>query len=583
MTAERRHQGSPLEVRLTDSFWAPRVEQLNNRTLGVIWERLENQGVVDNFRRLVGRAAGPRRALHFSDSDLYKWVEAATLAGGAEGLEETIALIEAVQLPDGYVGTYYGIDDHPARYSDLRFGHEQYCIGHLIEAAVSHHAVSQRRDLLDVAVRAADHLLATFGPGRDERCDAHPEIEIALCRLAEATGASRYVDHAAWVIDRQLENAGTDLDSFRPGGHAVRALYLTSGIAEVALATGDDRWTRAARRLDEQFLRHHSYPTGAVGGRWLGEAVGRPEELPDAAAYAESCAAVAAAQLAWRMWRLDRDPRALDQLELLLFNAVPCGVGADGSSWFYSQPQAVDAVAAEIDPWSYEFDYGQLMMREWFPVHRHEWFDVPCCPPNLARMFATVPDRIAQTAGNDLLVHLPLACSITGEGWDLCIEGGYPFEGDVRIVIDQQPPDGRVLIRRPGWAGGSGHEPLGANGVITLPVEPAWWTTDHRVEGGTTVHVRGGPIVYCTEGVDHPGVDLRDLVADPSASSPPGGFGHCSPSVTLHQPWTGSPAATWSGAEITLTPYAAWGNRGETTMRTRFPVVLQPEDSDTRR
>lgn len=563
-----------LRVDLADGFWAPRVAQLHGKTLSAIWERMEEQGVLDNFRRIADSAPVERRAMHFSDSDLYKWVEAAALAGGADHLAEAVDLIVRVQDPDGYVGTYYGRPGFADRYSDLDFGHEQYCIGHLLEAAISHHAATGSEELLEVARRAADHLLGTFGPGRDEHIDAHPEIELALCRLAAPTGEARYVDHAAWVIERQLDDAGLSLETYRLGGHAVRAIYLTSGIAEVALATGDRRWARAACRVYAGLVDHHSYPTGAVGGRWLGESVGRRYELPDASAYAESCAAVAAAQLSWRMWRLDHDPRALDHLELLVFNAVPCGVGADGESWFYSQPQAVDDVEGEVNPWRYEFDYGQMMLREWFPVHRHRWFDVPCCPGNLARMFASVPRLVAEQAGGDLLIHLPLAGHITGGGWDVTVVGDYPFDAQVHVEVHRAPPGGHLRVRRPGWASGDGHDELPRDGIVTYPSEPTWWTTDQRVEGAPTVHIRRGPVVCCVEGADHPGVDLRGIAVDPSRS-PASGFVRLPGSAELHRRWTDDDEAIdHTPVAPTLVPYADWGNRGITTMRTRFPVVL---------
>lgn len=560
-----------IEVTLEDGFWAPRVAQVRGRSLDAMAERMERQGVVDNFRRLTGRLEVPRRALHFSDSDLYKWVEAAVLAGAADRCEEVIEQIEAVQRPDGYVGTYYGTPGQADRYTDLDLGHEQYCMGHLIEAAVTHAEETGTDRLLEVAVRAADHLLATFGPGRDERTDGHPEVELALCRLAGATGDGRYVDHAAWVVERQLAAAGTTLDELRLGGHAVKALYLTSGIAEVALATGEERWIDTAVRAYDSVLGVHSYPTGAVGGRWLGEALGRPFEQPDASAYAESCAAVAAAQLARRMWRLAADPRALDHLELLLYNAVPCGVGVDGTSWFYSQPQAVDEVVPDANLWVEEFDYGQAMSREWFPVRRHDWFDVACCPPNLARMFASVPRCVAEVRGADLLVHLPIAARVRGDGWDVAIGGRYPTDGRVEVAVHAAPDDGRVLVRRPGWAGGNDHEPLAPDGVVDLPVDWGWWTTDRRVEGSETVHLRRGPVVYCLEGVGHPGVDLRDVVADPSRR-PEDAFLLRRNAGPLHRPWSGRPTAPEPLAAEPR-PYASWGNRGPTTMRIRFPTA----------
>lgn len=573
-----------MQVDLADGFWAPRIDQLRAHTLEVLLERLEREGVVDNFRRLAGAAdpaATPRRALHFSDSDLYKWLEAAVLADRLDLAAPVVDLIEAVQQPDGYVHTHYGVAGGPARYGDLDFGHEHYCFGHLVEAAVSHHEVTGSDRLLGVAVRLADHLVATFGPGRDERTDAHPEVELALCRLAAVTGHERYVDHAAWAVEHRLATAGSSLEDYSLAGHAVRALYLSSGIAEVALARGDERWTTAAARLFDLMVGEHAYPTGAVGGRWLGEMVGRPFEQPDAMAYAESCAAVAATQFSDRIWRLTGDPRALDQIELLLFNAVPCGVGAGGDSWFYSQPQAVAEVAADVNPWVYDFDYGMMMLNEWFPARRHDWFLVTCCPPNLARMFAAVGRHVAEVdARGDLLVHLPVAGRLTGEGWDVEVAGRYPHDGAVTVTVHAAPGgDRRVRVRRPGWAGGAGHEPLAADGRVDLPVDWRWWGTDHRVEGAAgMVHLRRGPVVHCLEGVDHAGVDLRDVVVD--VTRPPAsafGVRTAVPVAGLHHPVAlpdlmGGRDVGVEALDARPVPYADWANRGPTTMRLRFPT-----------
>lgn len=564
-----------MQVDLTDDFWAPRVEQLRTTTLEVILDRLEGQGVVDNFRRLATSFDGPRRALHFCDSDLYKWVEAAAIARRTDLAQPVVDLIEAVQQPDGYLHTHYGIPDGPPRYSDLDFGHEHYCFGHLLEAAIAHHQATGSEQLLTVARRLADHVCAAFGPGRDERADAHPEIELALCRLASATGEGRYLDHAAWIIRHQVEAAGFSLATLPFSGHAVRALYLASGIAEVALATGEHEWSRAALRLFDSMVHEHAYPTGAVGGRWLGEAVGQPYEQPDTMAYAESCAAVAATQFAARIWRLTGDPRALDQVELLLFNAVPCGVGADGRSWFYSQPQAVAEVAPDPNPWVYGFDYGQQMLLQWFPARRHRWFAVPCCPPNLARLYAGVGRYVAEVDHRgDLLVHLPVASRLRGEGWDVEIEGRYPDDGDVQVTIHEAPSGGSVRVRQPGWAGGTGHHALPDDGRLALPVDWQWWTTDHRVESGADrVHLRRGPVVHCVEGVDHPQLDLRDLVVDPRRS-PTAAFARRAGAATgLHHPVA---AVEAEPVTVTTRPYAEWANRDPTTMRVRFPVAALP-------
>jgi len=364
----------------------------------------------------------------------------------------------------------------------------------------------------------------------------------------------------------------------------------------VALATGDDDWVAATARLFDTMVAQRSYPTGAVGGRWLGEAVGQAYELPEAMAYAESCAAVAATQFSARVWRLGHDVRALEQVETLLYNAVPCGVGEDGDTWFYSQPHAVGPEAVESNPWVEPFDYGSAMLLDWFPPHRHEWFDVTCCPPNLARMFATAHRHVAEVAGagewvGDLLVHLPLACRVTGGGWDVEVRSTYPDSGDVSVEVHAAPAGRCVRVRRPLWADpgggpatgagdvdGGGHLALGPGESMPLQCGPTWWETDCRVEGAAgTVFLRTGPLVHCVEGVDVPSVDLRLLRVDPAR--PPGSaFAVVDPPAgdELHRPVAplssvSAPAPAPAPITVTTTPYHAWGNRGPGTMRMRFP------------
>ncbi len=423
-------------VELHDGFWAPRQAQVRDHTLEVLLDRFESHGAIDNFRRLGGgpeAASLEHRGWWFTDSDAYKWMEASAWAGRFDLLEPVVAAVLGAQRSDGYLHSYYGdpldVPDGGAavqpRYSDLVTGHELYCFGHFIEAALAADSVGHDLGLLEAAVRLADHVGATFGPGLDERTDAHPEIELALVRLAARTGQERFVHLARWMIDTQLAAAGLTVATVDLAGHAVRALYLASGIAEVALATGAPDAVEATERLFATLVTQRSYETGAVGGRWLGEAAGRPYELPAAMSYAESCAAVAATQFCSRVHRLTGEVAALDQIEVLLHNAVPCGVGAGGDTWFYSQPHAVEPGATETNPWVIPFDYGQAMLLEWFPPRRHDWFEVTCCPPNLARMFAGAHHHVASldaSGAGELRVHLPLSCRITAPGWDVTVE-----------------------------------------------------------------------------------------------------------------------------------------------------------------
>jgi DUF1680 family protein len=582
------------DVELLDGFWAPRRQQLHDHTLDILLERFESHGVLDNYRRLGDpRSDLPRQGWWFTDSDLYKWMEATAWAGRTDLLAPVAELVAAVQSSDGYLHTYYGTDGHPARYSDLVTGHELYCFGHLIEAALAADAAGIDVGLLEVAERLAGHIQTTFGRRLDPRTDAHPEIELALVRLGGRLGRESLVELAAWMIDAQLEAVGLSVDTVDLSGHAVRALYLASGIAEVATATGSSRHAEAADRLFDSMVGERSYETGAVGGRWLGEAAGRRYELPASMSYAESCAAVAATQFSARVHRLGGRVDALDQVELLLHNAVPCGVSATGDRWFYSQPHAVEPGAVETNPWVIPLDYGQAMLMEWFPAHRHEWFEVTCCPPNLARMFATAHHHVASICdgpdgdGGDLQVHLPLAARLRGGGWDVTVDSPWPEQGDVSVSVHAAPTGARVRFRRPVWvdpgdvAGaterdhrwiGVPHTGGGPHPVMRLRPEPRWWCSDPRVEAATgTVHLRRGPFVMCAEGPDLDGVDPRLLVVDPTRP-PEHAVLRCAPAGGLHRPWTAEHGEL-EAMSLDFTEYHAWGNRGAGPMQLRFRAI----------
>jgi DUF1680 family protein len=508
-------------VELSDAFWAPRVVQLRTTTLPVLLERLEAHGVVDAFRRLRIADRPPRDASwmgsFIGDSDLYKWTEAAALAGRPDLAAPVVAAIAAAQDADGYLHTRCG-HDGVARYGDLGLGHELYCMGHLLEAAVSHHEATGDDALLGVARRVAAHVASVFGPGRDERVDAHPELELALCRLARATGERALLPLAAWMLEQHLARAGVALDALEPSGHAVRFVYLVSGRAELALATGEARWRDAALRLWQALLARHSYCTGAVGGRWSGEAVGRPYELDDETSYAESCASVAMAQLARRIWRLTGDPACLDALDVLLFNALPAAVGADGASWCYANALAWSG-AREQNLWVLPFEYGPAMALRWLPPRRQPWLDVMCCPPNLARAFGAVPSWVAESEGGEaptLRVLHPLACRIRDPRWDVALRSGWPFAGELEVEVRRAPAGGRLLVRRPG----EGFEELapGGRSRLALPLRAQWWAARPELSAmAGKLFLRRGPVVYALDDRALPGVDLRRVAVDPSA------------------------------------------------------------------
>ncbi len=564
-------------VTIEDPFWTPRLEQLRQHTLGVLGSRLEHHGVMEAVTRLSLPASRrpARRGLPSSDVDLFRWVEACCLAGTPHRVEPYVDAIVAAQQVDGYFNSAHGVEAHgPGRYVDLGESREWAVGGALVEAAIAHHQATGDLRLLNAAVRWANHLLVTFGPGLDTRVDAHPGVELALVRLAGVTGTERYVDQARWIVERTLEQVGTDLERVDLAGPAPRALRLASAIAEVAIVTRDLRWRAAAERLFLSLVSERSYPTGAVGGRWLDGAVGRPFELPDDGAHAESCAAVAALQFSWQVWRLSRLPEALDHAELLLYNAIAAGVGSDGESWFRSQPHACSG-DGEGHPWASPSVDGSAI-EDQFPVRRHSWFAEPCCPTELARAMAGLPQMVAEVdAEGHLRIHLPLACRIEGGGWQVEVRSAYPWDGAVEVETIQAPR-GRVALRVPGWAGGKGHRDITASPRLELDVRTEWWEADPRVSGARgTAYLRRGPIVYCVEAPEDAGYDLRAVTVEPGrplderdAPMLAGGVrvvglhGRVLPTAGALYHRLGERGGATGDVELTAIPYAARTNRG---------------------
>jgi len=579
-------------VTMLDGFWHDRMEA--NRTAGIprLLDRLEEHGVVDNFRRRPGLEV-ERRGFWFTDSDLYKWMEAAawSLASTPDPhlrarLDDLVDLVAAVQTDDGYVNTHFEAD---RRFADLEWSHELYCAGHLMQAAIAMSRGLQDSRLLLVATRFANLLCRELG--EVSVTDAHPGVELALVELARETGDAKYRELAASLIERVTPHPDGEL-----AGHAVRAVYLACAMADLA-AEIDHPGLRT--RLDElwtNLLEHASYVTGAVGGRWLGEAIGRPYELPNEGAYAETCASIASVMWSWRMLSLTGDAAIADQMELTLHNAVLAGVSLTGDEWFYANPHAF-AAAREHDP------FGEPSLSETiagpFPLRRAPWRDVTCCPPNAARMLASLPGYLYGTAGDDLWVHLFASSTLEHHGWHVSVATALPWAGRVEVVVEGAPAgDPALVVRIPGWATTAtvavNGEPVGTRPgsycelrrawrpgdrvILDLNLEPRLVECNPRVaENRGSVAIRRGPVVYCAEGIDNQEVDvLRASVrADGLRDAPPEGpaIGLVEGLITVRAEAT-VPGTAWGPlyrrvgepaerpAELCLVPYFAWANRG---------------------
>ena len=609
------------DVRFADRFWQPRRERLRAVTLGSQFDQLEHTGRLDNFLRAAGRFDGPFQGRYFNDSDVYKWVEAAcwTLAGAGVDdpalrrlVDETVATIAAAQGDDGYLNTFFTFEREGERWSNLKDHHELYCAGHLFQAAVAHHRATGETTLLGVATRFAALIESVFGPGGRPGTCGHPEIEMGLVELGRETGEPRWVALAGHLLDMRGREPtaltpGYGLDSAPPDyfqdhapvreqravtGHAVRALYLYAGMTDCHLETGDLGLGAAALALWDEFQARQAYVTGGAGAHHRLESFGDPYELPNGRAYAETCAAIAHVMWAWRLLTLTGEARFAGAMETALHNGVLSGLSLDGECYFYVNPLA---------------DEGQ---------HRRQpWFGTACCPPNIARLVASLPGYAASVSPEGLWLHLYVAGTIGatlpgGDPFTLHLDTDYPFDGVVAVTVLHPPrPETTLALRIPAWAGGAtvtvNGEPVagparpesyvairrtwraGDEVRLDLPMAVRPVTAHPRVEAdrGRLALLRG-PLVYCLEGCDHPGIDIRDVrvaAGDPWVpDSRPDllggvttlrGRGTHVPAAgePLYRPG-GTPSSAGTPVELTAIPYALWANREAGPMRVWLPA-----------
>ncbi len=597
-------------VTLSDAFWAPRRQRNRAVTLPAQYRFLEETGRLDNLRRAGGLKTGlPFRGRYYDDSDVFKWLEAATWTLAVEPaadlagmVEEAIAAICAAQRPDGYLNSYFALERAGERWTNLRDMHELYCAGHLIQAAVAHYRATGSRRLLEVARRLAEHIASVFGPDEGQRpgTPGHPEVEMALVELARTTGERRPLELARFFLDMRGRGliGGSDYhQDHRPfremdrlAGHAVRAMYLGAGAADLYAETGEAALGRALERLWTHLVACQLYVSGGVGSRHEGEALGADYELPNGRAYAETCAAIGSIMWSWRMLSLAGAARYADLIETTLYNAVLVGLSLDGQSYFYDNPLESDG------------------------SHRRQaWFSCACCPPNVARLLASLPGYLYSRSREGLWVHLYAAGRARlalpgGRPVELRQETRYPWEGTVELEVRGSgsfslflripdwcaAPPGLQVNGRP-WDGGAlpgryvelrRRWRTGDTVRLDLPLEARRVACHPYVaENAGRVALCRGPLLYCFEGVDNPGVELRDVVVPAAAAVQaefaPGLLGGVAvlrvpaQAVPPDERWAGSlyrpaePQAAAAGRPLTLTavPYYAWANREPGAMR----------------
>jgi uncharacterized protein len=594
----------PAQLRLNDPFWAPKRATNGRYTLRLQLHHLEVSHTLNNFRRLSENLDAPFAGMYFADSDVYKWLEAVgwhladhpddtELRAQAEGV---IDLLERAQRPDGYLNTYFARERADERWSNFDL-HEMYCAGHLFQGAVAYHRTTGDTRILRIATRFADHICATFGPDPTQRVavDGHEEVELGLIELYRTTGERRYLDRAAFFVGARGRGLlGKPYGHHPPAysqdhapfeaidavvGHAVRALYYTAGVADLCAEIDAPDYRAALERQWRSLTERRMYVSGGVGSRHEGESFGADYELPHARAYTETCAAIASVMWNSRMLAFDGEARFADLLEWTLFNAVLPGLSLDGERYFYQNPLADD---------------GQH--------RRQEWFGVACCPPNLARTLAALPAYLYGVADDELWVHLYAGSQLrttlpSGVEVALTQRTGYPWEGVVHFDLERDG-DFTLMLRIPGWCRGArlelGDDVLasdlppgtylrvarqwreGDTLALHLPL-PVRYLEAHRHVGEASgrAAIARGPILYCAEAVDHPGVDPRDLLlpGDPTTfalidSDLPGipalqaHAAALSPdSAPLYRELGAAQPVAVAPTPLTAIPYFAWANR----------------------
>lgn len=608
-------------VRVDDSFWRPRIETNRTVTIPTNFEKSEETGRISNFARAGGLEEGPHQGLHYDDSDVFKIIEGAAYSLSQTPdpkleayLDDLIAKIAAAQEEDGYLYTIRTLEAVATskragqeRWSYLVHSHELYNVGHLYEAAVAHYRATGKRTLLDVAIENADLITEIFGPGKNHDVPGHQEIEIGLAKLYQVTGEEKYLQLAKFFLDqrghgeRRSEGGRLEDPTYNQDhasvveqneavGHAVRALYQYSGMADVAVLTGDDSYLPALRSLWEDVVYKKTYITGGVGSRRGGESFGTAYELPNASAYNETCAAVASILWNYRLFLLHRDAGYLDVVERTLYNGFLSGVSLKGDTFFYPNPLAADGKT--------EFNQGSGT--------RQPWFNTSCCPTNVSRFLPSLPGYLYATEGNDLYINLFAGsqAQVDTQSNRLTVtqRTGYPWEGEVNITIrPERVGEFNVYLRIPGWArnepspGGlysydrdlSDEVSIEVNGeAVAVGLKQGFARIRRRWQAEDTIRLRlpvavrrvrsrqevatnaglvaleRGPLVYCVEGVDNGGT-VKAVHLKPSAEF------RVSPKGKL---LGGVHVIEWDG--FTAVPYYAWSNRGVGDM-----AVWLPEES----
>jgi DUF1680 family protein len=625
-------------VHVNDEFWAPRIEINRTVTIPFAFKKDEETGRVDNFIRAAKALRGEPFENHkyppypFDDTDVYKVIEGASYTLSVHPdpqleayIDDLIAKIGAAQEKDGYLYTARTIDPaHPHPWSgNQRWilegvdSHELYDLGHLYEAAVAHYQATGKRTLLDIALRTADLLDRTFGPGKQEIWPGHQIVEMGLVKLYRVTGDPRYLNLAKFMLDSrgpqssekgagnpyvEAQQRVVDQTEAVTGGHAVRATYMYSGMADVAALTGDTAYVQALDKIWENVASRKLHITGGIGARGAGEAFGADYELPNLTAYNETCAAVGNDYWNHRLFLLHADAKYIDVMERTLYNGLISGVSLDGTTFFYQNPLEATGFAGKDQ--------------------RSPWFGVACCPGNITRFMASVPGYIYAQRGDSLWVNLYVANTAeikldNGRTVKMTEETRYPWDGAVKMTVNPDATESLTIhVRIPGWAR---NEPVASdlyrfaaessdapvlkvNGkAVPIQLDKGYvaltrnWkqgdviqlslpmpirrviANDHVAADRGRVALERGPIVYAAEWPDNPKGQVRNLMLPRSERLMAEFKPDLLRGVTVVKgraialAYDAQGKVTKTEQEFTAIPYYAWANRGRGQMMVWFP------------
>ncbi len=577
----KKHNVNPIplqNVTLNGGFWASKLKLVREKVLPYQWKALNDQieetepsHAIENLRIAAGEKQGKYLGMVFQDSDVAKWLEAVGYSLMTQPdpelekkADEVIDLIAKAQQPDGYMNTYFIVAGPDKRWTNLRDRHELYCAGHLIEGAVAYYQATGKRKILDVLCRYADYIDTLFGPEPEKKkgYPGHEEIELALIKLYRVTGEKRYLNLSKYFIDergnrphyydKEAEERG-DTNEYWPlygyrynqshlpvreqttaEGHSVRALYLYAGMADVAAETGDRSLIDACKTLWNNVTQKRMYITGGIGSSGYAEAFTMDYDLPNDTAYTETCASIGLVFFASRMLQRETSSVYADVMEQALYNGVMSGISLDGEKFFYVNPLEVWPETCRV-----RYDKEHVM------VERQKWFGCACCPPNIARLMASIGSYIYSQTKDTLYVHLYAAGTAQfehdGGTAKVTVETAYPWDENVRFQVNcSEKQNFALALRIPGWCRKA---EISVNGnpvkgeqttekgyavvrrewsdgdtaalCLAMPVARVYAHPEIRMNSGK-VALRRGPIIYCVEEADN-GENIPSIVLDGDA------------------------------------------------------------------